>query len=173
MTRYGRRVTTPDPIQIHITEDGWLTHLSGVPSSSGLPTWMRRVGLGLSVFLGAAMAIADPSPTGLGLAVFIPAGLFVLSALDRLVRRSRTRLEIAGDRLTVHGEGLPLHEELPLADLLDTKMQPGRAGRGDTLELWTRKGPVLIRVGAHDVEALNDLQERLKSAAHAAGGGWS
>lgn len=131
------------------------------------------MGLALSVILGAAMAIADPTPTGFGLAVFPPAGLFVLSALDQLVRRSRTRVEIAGTQLTVHGEGLPLHEELPLADLLDTKLQVGKAGLGDTLELWTRQGPVLIRVGAHTTASLEDLQERLKQAAHAAGGGWS
>ncbi|TNE88192.1 MAG: hypothetical protein EP330_16185 [Deltaproteobacteria bacterium] len=137
--------------------------LRGVPDNAG-PTLPLTVGLLVPVFaVSGYLAWTDGTFVGLGLAMLGPAAAVITLVGANFAKQTATHLVVSDGTLTLTSKGgLGTQGEVPVEDLLDFKVERGAGRYNQTLELWTRTGPVPIQAGGHEPAEVEALGNRLK-----------
>ena len=155
-----------DPIVAQETLEGWTATLRGSPESarpSPVAWVLLLVPIGV---VSGLIAVSDGTAVGLGLAMLGPAAAALTAMAANFFQSTATSVQMTSHTLRLVREGgLGTEAEMPLVDLLNFKVERGAGRYNQTLELWTRTGPVPIHAGAHPEEDLNALAQRMLAAA--------
>jgi hypothetical protein len=136
--------------------------LRGV-SDSAAPSPLLAAALAIPVVgVSGYLAWSDGTAVGLGLALLGPSAAVLTWMGARFFAATATHLTVEEHTLVLTPRGgLGTEARLPIEDLLSAKVERGAGRYNQTLELWTRRGPVPIQVGGHSGEEIDALIARL------------
>ena len=157
-----------DPIVAQETLEGWTATLRGSPESARPSPAMWVLLLVPIGVVSGLIAASDGTAVGLGLSMLGPAAAALTAMAATFFQSTATTVQLSSHTLRLIREGgLGTEADMPLVDLLNFKVERGAGRYNQTMELWTRTGPVPIHAGAHPEEDLNALGQRMLAAAEA------